>query len=241
MKTKFALLTIFLILFLTLISSKCSEDNFKEIQNLLERADLVLFLPEKFNYVPVVKNEQVYYNFAYRLENEIEVRYLIQPLDSALLDYNAFLERKASGKKKNDSIKEEYFVDPNNYHKSYFMAILFNICKKDDSSMAGAKRSITEFPLIGVKKQFNADYGITAFCNIDPEFGQNYKVCSVFMIHKKDYGDVYCFRMFKNDEHVKNLFENGKINMDFYNLQFFKPSPQIKNYQNGKSRIVKYH
>ncbi len=241
MKTKFALLTIFFILLLTLISSKCSEDNFKEIQSLLERADLVLFLPEKYTYVPVVKNEQVYYNFAYRLENEIEVRYLIQPLDSALLKYNAYLERKKSGIKKNDSIISEYFVDPNNYHKSYFMAILFNICKKDDSSMAGAKRSITEFPLIGVQKQFSADYGITAFCNIDPEFGQNYKVCSVFMIHKKDYGDVYCFRMYKNDELVNKLLKNNTINNEFYNLQFFKPSPQLKDYPKGISRIVKYH
>lgn len=241
MKAKFTLMTIFCIVLLTLISSKCSEENFKEVQILLERADLVLFLPEKFTYVPVVKNEQVGYNFAYRLENEIEVRYLIQPLDSALIKYNAFLERKASGKKRNDSIVEEYFVDPNNYHKSYFMAILFNICSKQDSSIANAKKSIAEFPIMGVQKEFNADYGISAWCELDPEFGQKYKVCNIFMIHKKDYGDVYCFRLFKNDELVKNLFDNNTIIKDFYNLQFFKKRPQLNEYPRGKSRIIKYH
>ena len=232
--------TLFLILLLTLLSSKCSDNDLNEIEVLLERTDLVLFLPERFTFVPVIKNKQVAYNFAYKLESGIEVRYLIQPLDSSLSEYNAYLDRKAIGKTRNDSIIKEFYVDPNNYHKSVFMSILFNISKKDDSSMARTQGTIKEFPLKGVQLEFNADYGLTSFCELDPEFGQEYKFCSMFMIHKKDIGDAYCFRMFKDNNLIDKLRNEHKILNEFYNLQFFKPNPPFKENPKGKSRIVKF-
>jgi hypothetical protein len=230
----------FFILLFTLLSWKFSENDLKEIEILLERTDTVLFLPERFTFVPVIKNKQVAYHFAYKLENDIEVRYLILPLDSALSEYDAYLERKAIGKTRNDSIVKEARVDPNNSYKSVFMAILFNICKKNDSSMSHAQRTIDEFPLTAVQKEFNADYGLHAFCELDPEFGQKNKFCNVFMIHKKDYGDIYCFRIFKDAAMVDKLFKDNTINKEFYNLLFIKSNPQIKEYPRGKSRIVKF-
>lgn len=239
MKTKIIINTILITLLLSLMVN-CSEDKLKEIEKLLERTNLVLYLPERFTYVPVIKNKQVKYNFAYKLENDIEVRYLIQPLDSSLMEYNAYLERKALGKTKNDSIVREVYTDPNNYHKSLFLAILFNIGKKDETSIAQAQKSISEFPLKGVQKEFNADFGLNAYCDLDPEFGQDYESCSLFMIHKKDIGDVYCFRMFKDKKLVEKLFKENSLTDEFYNLQFFKPIPPFIDYPKGKSRIVKF-
>jgi len=60
------------------------------------------------------------------------------------------------------------------------------------------------------------------------------------MIHKKDFGDVYCFRLFKNDDLVKKLYENNTITKEFYNLQYFKPTTQFPVYPKEKSRIIKF-
>jgi hypothetical protein len=230
-----------LITVLLLTSNKCSEDyGYEELPTLLERANLIFVIPKDCDFVPIIKNNQVYYNLAYKLKSGIEIRYHISPYDSLLSRYNAYLDRKAKGIKPVDPEKgeyTEYMSNPNDGYKSYFHAIIFNITEKTDSSFKNAINRAKEFPPEAVKKEFNADWGAYAFCKLDKEFGQDYEVCSVNIIHKKDCGMVVCFRLFRDPDHAKQLLANGKYNDAYYNMQFYKADPPMEMHPKGIDRI----
>ena len=133
MKFFYKIILGFLVILLTTFG-KCSGDkNFEHLQNLLERANLIFFEPKDYQIVPIIKNKQVYYDLAFTINKDLEIRYQIYPYDTLLTDYNAYVERKAKGIKPVDPVKgeyEEWKADPNESYKSYFMACLFNICEK---------------------------------------------------------------------------------------------------------------
>ena len=236
------------LLILTIMSfNNCSDSynfNQREFEKLLERGNLIFFLPRKYELVPVIENKQVHYDIAYKLDNKIEVRYSIWPYDTQLAEYNAYLDRKAKGIQVTDSIRgkmTEIMIDPNTLYKSFFVTFVYNITEKEDLTMDKVLSKIHEYPTKSVQDEFNADYGAYTFCKLDKEFGQEYKLCSVYMIHKKDCGMVVCFRLFKDDEHVKRTdlskthFYNNEN--EFYNMQFYKALPPLPLHPKNIDRI----
>ncbi|MFH1052534.1 MAG: hypothetical protein V1779_16570 [bacterium] len=244
----FKLLVIFTMLTSLMSFDQCSDNyGYDELPELLERANLILILPKEYNMVPIIKNKQVRYDLAYRLENGIEIRYSIWPYDSLLEEYNAYLERKAKGIKPVDPVKgefEELKVNPNEIYKNFFLSFIFNVSEKNDTSYEitfnKMVRQVMEFPTDAVKEEFNADYGAHTWCKLNKEFGKEYKECQIFMIHKKDCGMVICFRLFKDKNHVERL-KKDKINSDnFNNIQFYRAKPPELLHPKGINRIFQY-
>src|ERR1017187_9632086 len=67
----------------------------KEFQAALDRAKMTFEAPSRFAPTKVIDNDQVGYNYAMKIrdpDKKFEVRYLVMPLDSMLLDYQASLK-----------------------------------------------------------------------------------------------------------------------------------------------------
>jgi len=222
---------------------QCSQNyGYEELPELLERANLILILPKQYSMVPIIKNNQVNYHLAFKQEDGIEIRYTIYPYDKEIEEYKAYLDRKEKGIKPVDPVKgeyEEWMSDPNKGHFVAFQSFVFNLSKKSDTLFQHILKIIKEFPSDAVKNEFNADCGYYAWCDLDKEFGQKYKKCLAYGIHKKDYGMIFCFRMFKDMKQVNMLLDSGKINKDFYCIQFFKSRPPLLEHPKGMNRIFR--
>ena len=80
----------------------------------------------------------------------------------------------------------------------------------------GVDYKVKEFDSAAVKKEFNADWGATAFVEQNSDFGKGYKYCMIVMIHKKDIADAFYFYMSnskeKFSENMEPLFHALKFN-----------------------------
>lgn len=242
-------ISIILSLFVMLLMSfgQCSVDvdkNVEEFQDLLERANLLFFEPENYTIVPIIPNKQVAYHTAFRLDNGIEMRYLIWPYDNYIKEYNEYLERKEKGIKRIDpergEVKSEVMANPNNMYSAFFLACLFNICEKTDSSWEQAKSLMGEYKEDAVKKEFNGDFGMYSGCNTDPEFAQDFKYCSVYLVHKEDYGMFLCFILYRDKEHMSKYYKSEELTKAFYSVQFYLAKPPAIPHPKGVNRIIGY-
>jgi hypothetical protein len=206
-----------LLFFIPLLLStwNCSSiTDINDLQELLENANLVIYVPKEYKLTPVIKNKQAMYNIAYIIKGGIEVRYTIVPYHKG---FN-FSEDQAS---------------------AFFLTFVFNIGKKSDSlNISKIAEKISEFPGAAVKAEFNADFGLYTFCELDPEFGQNYQYCNISMIYKSDCGMVVCYWLFRDKKHIDVWGKDpGAYTKEFNSVQFYRPTPPMVDHPKGVNRI----
>ncbi len=189
--------------FITLLTSFSSDKLPKDFSDLLDRAHLTFIRPDGMNETKCIENRQMNCEYALKYpDKKFEVRYAIRPMDSELENYDIT-------KKRGDLI-----IHPNKVSKTVFEATLLNIGL--GGSASGQLPNITYFDSSAVKKEFNADWGATAFVNLGPEFGgQVYKYCIAVIIHKDFIGDGYFFYVSDSKEKIGDLMDNA-----FHSLKF---------------------
>jgi hypothetical protein len=148
----------------------------------------------------IVKNGDMNYEYALKYKDKaFEVRYAIRPIR-----YTKY----SSDKEKQEIEGQRPFR--NSSYKAILNTVIQNIT-------GGTDYKVQEFDSSAVKKEFNADWGATAFVELNSAFGKGYKYCMIVMIHKKDLADAFYFYM-------SNSKEKFSVNMEplFHTLKFNK-------------------
>ena len=159
----------------------------QEFKKLLKRAKMSFTPPDGYSETAPIKNKQMNWELAYKHpEKKFEVRYAIRPMDVLLKEHK---EKEAHKK------EMEINIHPNNWYRSVFEMTVLNIS-------GGLLPDYNAFPSKAVKKEFNADWGATAYLPVGEEFGQGYKYCLFIFIHKDDLGDGYVFFMGDDSETI---------------------------------------
>lgn len=175
----------------------------KAFKDRLIRANMEFNQPDSFVVVPVIQNKHLLYEYAVKHNNKnVEIRYIVNPLDDQLKTYNEFIKNKKPG---------EVYVNPNKSYLSYFFSILINISTEPPSSF-------TSIDSQRAQASYNADWAGFQFVKLNKEFGQNYKYCMVVALHKNDFGDAYC--IYLSDE--KNEMIHSAYLNNFSSLKFKK-------------------
>jgi hypothetical protein len=163
-----------------LLSLNLSTRDITEFNQLALRTGMVFIQPAGWDEVPVMKNSQMNYDYAIKLNGkDIEIRYRIQPLDDMVKKYQEWLKNKPPG---------SMMIDPNNLYSGMVMATAANIGGK----MPADGKS---FPPDAVKRDFGADKGGVIMIVPVKEFGQNYKYCFMLTLQKADKSVAYVFFM----------------------------------------------
>ena len=188
------------IFFLLIILTSFSSDNLpKSFTSLLARANLSFHPPLGFKETKIIENQQLKYDYALKDNTRnFELRYLIMPLDSTIINFNEFTKKN----------KTSFITHPNKMYPMLFNKLLFDLS-------GGNYSEITEFDQKGAKLDFNADWGAISFFEVNKEFGQKYKTSMILAIHKDNFGDAYCIFLSENADKFKELMGAG-----FYTLQF---------------------
>jgi hypothetical protein len=188
------------LVFIILTSFTSDNDIPKDFSNLLSRAKLTFMKPDGMIETKCIKNIQINYDYALKITNEnAEVRYAIQPMDSLLAQYD-------NAKKKGNDMS-----NPNQLSKTIFVTVLLNI-----GMGSSGTPEINRLDSLTLKNEYNADFGVTAIVNLGKDFGgESYKYCTVLMIHKDFIGDACIFyvsdKKIKINETIKNLFHSLKF------------------------------
>lgn len=160
---------------------------------LLERGGLEFRYPAGMVETPIIPNQQQPYDYALRHEKKrFEVRYVIRPLDSAMMAYRAWQK---------DLVPGSEMMDPNELHlKEYLYVVLPNI----SGGETGEPRN---FPPDALSYEFAADWGVLAVVPLDAAFGQKYRYCTAVAMHKADKADVYVFLLFDKQADMEALLD----------------------------------
>ena len=171
----------------------------KEFEKHIDSLGINFKMPKGYKEVATKQNKDLFYIFAIKNEKEdFEVRYSIQPIAEKELKKYQECEKDPNC----------HSLDPNFYYKSWAMA---NI-----SNMTGLKKhGYGKFPEASVRKEFNADAGLTQFFEVDSQFGKGYKYGQMVVLHKDNVADVIITYLSNNKEKHSSL-----MHTPFYSLTF---------------------
>ncbi|MEM8900438.1 MAG: hypothetical protein AAGC85_20145, partial [Bacteroidota bacterium] len=160
-----------------LTASSIDERQEPDFFKLLEDLSLSFQMPEGFEPTPTRENHDLFYNYAIKLPTDsFEVRYSVFPLAPLMERYQESL-----------SDSNTLMINPNKIHPSSFQANILNVSQSGTEAMP----NIQYFHPSSVKKEFGADAGGSSFFNPNSDFGKNYGLCSMVMLHKENIADVY--------------------------------------------------
>ena len=138
--------------------------------------------------VPVVKNNLVHYDYAFKVKGKnVEVRYIIWPFTAEA--YAIYNNRE---KKDGDSV-----LHPDLLHR-IVGAQLFNRIAGDTANTR--KVQLQKLNSEGVKKDFGADHGGMYMGPVAPDFAKDYKFGFFMLFHKDNAGDIYVLYLFNDQE-----------------------------------------
>ncbi len=165
-------LLIALFLFLS-ANSYCQTLTLEEFQKQAALSGLQFEMPIGYKIKEVKKNRDLQYTFAIiNLDETMEVRYSLFPMKQMLIEYE-----------KSKSNPNQIMINPNN--------VYIGIMNSNGLNMTGGKMvDIGDFPTKAVKKEFNADYGGSAFLEFNCEFGKGYKYGQFVCLHKENVADA---------------------------------------------------
>jgi len=155
----------------------------------------------------IIKNDELSYQYALKdTVSKIEIRYIVYPLQGFVKQYNG--PHSDSGMSR---------IDPNFLHTNLLIAFALKIQGKEMNNMQEVMPDVKEISHATVDLEYNADWG--AEVNLQPcdEFGQKYKYCTIFAIHKDNIADAFVIYLYDN----KDTFE-ASVKPDFHSLTFKK-------------------
>jgi hypothetical protein len=160
---------------------------------------LALRVPARYREVEVRKNPDMEYDYALRdPSRKLEIRYSLRPLDPReLAAYAAFKKNPPKGP---EGKPPPVMLDPNDIYSGLFEATALNVAGGGDVVEP------RHFPSQAVKEEFGADDGlVTSVSKMHSSFGQGFKRCMLFVLHRKDVGEAYVFVLFDRDEDFSSL------------------------------------
>lgn len=197
-------LVLAIIFFLLFNSFKVSVDK-SGFLAILEQASITFVKPANTVEIPVVVNDELNYQYAIKdTVSNIEIRYLVYPLQEMVKKYN--------GPHADTGFQA---IDPNMIHTNLLLVYCYKI--QDKELNVQTMPDIHELPHGTVDQEFNADWG--AEVNVQPcdEFGQKNKYCTIFEIHKDNTADAFIMFLYNNKDTFEDL-----VKSDFHSLKFKK-------------------
>ncbi len=155
-------------------------------------------IPSGYIEKEIIKNNDMNYDYAIKkADSDFELRYAIRPIRFK--------------KYENTKIQEEIESQVPFRNSQYYIILQTTIL----NITGGNEYEIQAFNKDAVKNEFNADWGASAFIELNSDFGKGYKYCMVVAIHKDNVADAYYF-------YLSNTKENISENMDplFHTLRF---------------------
>jgi hypothetical protein len=174
--------------------------NLSEFKTLLAECGMKFDNPSGFAESEIVENADMNYEYALKYPNkDFIVRYSVRPIT-----YKVY----ANAEVKNELEGQKGFR--NSQYEIIFKTVMLNLT-------GGIEYKYTVFDTDAVKAEFNADWGVTTFVDLNPngEFGKGYKYCMIVSIHKRDIADAYYF-------YLSNTKDKFMDNVDplFHSLKF---------------------
>jgi hypothetical protein len=191
---------LFLIAFLLQLSSYVHGQNLTEFKSLLAECGMYIEIPTGFIESEIIENEDMNYEYALKYpDKDFVIRYAIRPIT-----YKVYANEEV----KNELEGQKGFR--NSQYEIIFKTVMLNLT-------GGKEYKYTVFDTDAVKSEFNANWGVTTFIDLNPngEFGKGYKYCMFIAIHKHDIADAYYF-------YLANTKDQFMDNVDplFHSLKF---------------------
>jgi hypothetical protein len=180
---------------------------------LVENGGLQYVKPSSAKDVKVVQNADLNYHYAVRdTVDNIEIRYIVYPLQEAINQYNGPHSDSGVGK-----------IDPNFLHTNFLLSCAFKVEGKAFSA-DGQFPEIKELSHATADIKYNADW--VGIADVQPcdEFGQQYKFCTICALHKDNLADVFIFYLYNNKDEFtgRNPFAEETVDGVFNSLKFKK-------------------
>jgi hypothetical protein len=165
-----------LLLLILILPPVVRAQDINQFNNLLIQCDMSLTIPDGFIECPVIPNKDMEYEYALKYPDvPFEIRYTIRPISYKFYP--------------NDSVKA-VMESQKQYRNTAYLILLKSIIMNLSGGMGV---QITEFDPATVRQEFHADWGATAFLQLNSDFGKEYDYCMIVAIHKKDVADAYYF------------------------------------------------
>jgi hypothetical protein len=179
-----------------------------KFNNALDENKMVFTQPDGTTSIPIVKNMQMHYEFAVKLNDKpVEIRYSISSLASRVAAYQKFLKDKPPG---------TVMINPNSQPEAFAFTVAINV----GGGVMDPKIGFNAFPPQNVKAEFGADKGGTWIIPIkNSSFGTDYKFCIMTSLHKDDIADAYIMYLGNSREELVDAFNKGGMPL-FYALKF---------------------
>ncbi len=209
MKLRFQPLIVAVGIFL-LLNSFCFTDENNLFFSIVKKGGLRFYKPSSTKEVALIHNDELNYQYAIKdTLNNMEIRYLVYPLQEMVNHYN--------GPHADTGIER---IDPNFMHTNLLLAYAYRVQGKE-MSMDVNMPEINEISHAAIDKAFHADWG--AYVNIQPcdEFAQKYKYCTIWAIHKDDLADAFIIYLYDDKDAflLQKPFEAG-ADAEFSTLVF---------------------
>jgi hypothetical protein len=172
--------------------------NYADFKSFIDECGMSFNIPDGFVAGVIFENPDMNYEYVLRYPDmDYEVRYAIRPIR-----YKEYA---------NAEVRDELeSLRPfrNSQYEEIFKTVLHNITGRDN-------HRVQVFNPDSVKGEYNADWGATAFVELDSDFGTGFKYCLIVAIHKKDVADAYYFYLANSKE---NFMDYAKP--FFHSLKF---------------------
>lgn len=173
--------------------------------SVVEKAEMNFTRPANTVETNVIINDEVNYYYALKdTVNNIEIRYLIYPLQELVKKYNGPHDTGIGP-----------LIDPNFIHTNLLLKFAYTVQGKEMNLQE--MPAINEIPHATVDLEYNADWGAEVTVQPCDEFAQKYKYCTLFEIHKDNIADAYVIFLY-ND---KDNFQDA-VKPDYHSLIFKK-------------------
>ena len=195
-----------LIVFLIFIAFNAnSEDGYKNFIPILDQAKMKLEKPLNMKETPVIKNDELYYQYA--VKDSImgfEIRYLVYPLQELVNKYNS--PHPDTGMT---------HLDPNMIHTN--LLVMYSLKIQGKEMAVDAFPEIKEINHATADLEFNADWA--AQVNITPcdEFAQKYKYATILELHKDNIADAFVIFLYNDKDKYDDMMKPV-----FHTLRFIK-------------------
>ena len=167
---------------------------FKQFVAVLDKAGMNFIKPVGMKETPLIRNDELDYQYAIKdSANNLEIRYLVYPLQDMVRKYNA--NQPDSGMPN---------IDPNFMHTNLLIVYSLKLQGKDFTNI-GSFPEVKELPHATCEKEFNADWG--GEINLQPcdEFAQKYKYCTLLEIHKDNIADAFIIFLYNRNDAPEDL------------------------------------
>jgi len=193
------------ILFLLTSSFKTTVDT-NTFLSIVSQATMTFTPPANTIQTPVITNDELNYHYAIKdTFNKIEIRYLVYPLQELVKKYNG---------PHTDSTAP--VIDPNMIHTN-LMLIYSQRIQDKELNIQQSMPEVHELTHGMVNQEFNADWGAEVTVQPCDEFGQKYKYCTIFAIHKDNTADAFIMYLYNNKDTFEEL-----VKPDYHSLVYKK-------------------